>query len=60
MASVADILPGAIPNLSFHRPIARVKLIEWQNLSLLWATINLGSTRDVCFWRAQQDGLFSI
>jgi hypothetical protein len=46
IALVVDVLPGAIPNLSFHKPIVGVKLDEWQNLSLLLAKINLDYMRD--------------
>jgi hypothetical protein len=51
---------GNILNLSLRRAIIGVKMVEWQRLTILLATISLGQSRDRFFLGAIEMDFFCL
>lgn len=56
---VAEVLSRENLNLSFRRSIVGIKLVEWQTMIHLLATVNLTPVRDTFVWTAHRNGAFS-
>ena len=56
---VAEVLSRENLNLSFRRSIVGIKLVEWQTMIHLLATVNRTPVRDTFVWTAHRNGTFS-
>jgi hypothetical protein len=59
-ALVVDVFSATNFNLSFHRTIRGIKLMEWHNMLNLLSNVTLNLSSDKFVWDGHKNGIFSV